>query len=107
MGVHKLRTAAMSLALIGAATLTGAVSAPAQSEAASAPIQVSISATRAVTMPTTIQPGVNTFTVTTANKRGSAFQIVKTADSNGGDSPLGNLIADGQKADDSVVTARA
>ncbi|MBB6625730.1 bifunctional metallophosphatase/5'-nucleotidase [Nocardioides sp. KIGAM211] len=32
-------------------------------------------------------------------------QIVKTADSNGGDSPLGNLIADGQKADDSVVTA--
>lgn len=30
-------------------------------------------------------------------------QILKTADSNGGDSPLGNLIADAQKADTSVV----
>ena len=31
-------------------------------------------------------------------------QISKTADADGGDSPLGNLIADAQKADDSVVT---
>jgi 5'-nucleotidase len=30
-------------------------------------------------------------------------QIVRTADANGGDSPLGNLIADGQKADPTVV----
>jgi 5'-nucleotidase len=31
--------------------------------------------------------------------------ITRTADANGQDSPLGNLIADGQKADTSVVTA--
>jgi hypothetical protein len=30
-------------------------------------------------MPTTIQPGVNTFKVTTANKRGSSFQLVQAA----------------------------
>ena len=32
-------------------------------------------------------------------------QILKAADANGGDSPLGNLIADAQKADSSVVTS--
>jgi 5'-nucleotidase len=32
-------------------------------------------------------------------------QIVRTPDPDGGDSPLGNLIADAQKADDSVITA--
>jgi hypothetical protein len=42
-------------------------------------VAVSISNTRVVTMPTTIQPGVNTFKVTTANKRGSAFQLVQAA----------------------------
>ena len=31
----------------------------------------------------------------------------RTADANGGDSALGNLIADAQKADDSVVTRTA
>ena len=40
---------------------------------------MSISNTRVVTMPTTIQPGVNTFKVTTANKRGSAFQLAQAA----------------------------
>ena len=40
---------------------------------------VSISNTRVVTMPTTIQPGVNTFKVTTANKKGSAFQLAQAA----------------------------
>ena len=29
---------------------------------------------------------------------------MRTADANGGDSPLGNLIADAQKADDTIVT---
>ena len=40
---------------------------------------MSISAKRVVTMPTTIQPGVNTFKVTTANKRGSGFQLAQAA----------------------------
>ena len=34
----------------------------------------------------------------------SATQVTRTADADGGDSPLGNLIADAQKADESVVT---
>ena len=73
MGVPKIRAIATSLALVGAATLTAdATAAPAQSAARTPPVAVSISNTRVVTMPTTIQPGVNTFKVTTANKRGSA-----------------------------------
>ena len=81
MGVPKIRAVLTSLALVGAATLTTAATAgPAQSAAASAPpVAVSITNTRVVTMPTTIQPGVNTFTVTTANKRGSSFQLVQAA----------------------------
>ena len=80
MGVPKIRAVATSLALVGAATLTAAATAaPAQSAASAPPVAVSISNTRVVTMPTTIQPGVNTFKVTTANKRGSAFQLVLPA----------------------------
>ena len=80
MGVPKIRTVATSLALVGAATLTAAATAaPAQSAASAPPVVVSISNTRVVTMPTTIQPGVNTFKVTTANKRGSAFQLAQAA----------------------------
>ena len=80
MGVPKIRAVATSLALVGAATLTATVTAaPAQSAATTSPVVVSISATRVVTMPTTIQPGVNTFRVTTANKRGSGFQLVRPA----------------------------
>jgi hypothetical protein len=80
MGVPQIRAAATSLALVATATLTAAVAAtPAESAAATAPVAVSISNTRVVTMPTTIQPGVSTFKVTTANKRGSAFQLVQAA----------------------------
>ncbi len=80
MGVPKIRAIATSLALVGAATLTAAATtAPAQSAASTPPVAVSISNTRVVTMPTTIQPGVNTFKVTTANKRGSGFQLVQAA----------------------------
>lgn len=67
-----------SLTLAAAATLT-ATAAPAQSVAATAPVAVSISNLRAITMPTSVQPGVNTFTITTANKRGSAFQLAAPA----------------------------
>jgi hypothetical protein len=80
MGVPQIRAAATSLALLAAATLTAMVTAaPAESAASAPPVAVSISNTRVVTMPTTIQPGVNTFKVTTANKRGSAFQLVQAA----------------------------
>ena len=80
MRVPKIRAVATSLALVGGATLTAvATSAPAQSAASAPPVVVSISNTRVVTMPTTIQPGVNTFKVTTANKRGSAFQLAQPA----------------------------
>lgn len=80
MGVPKIGAFATSLALVGAATMTATVTAaPAQSAATTSPVVVSISATRVVTMPTTIQPGVNTFRVTTANKRGSGFQLVMPA----------------------------
>ena len=80
MGVPSVGAAASSLALIAAATLTATVTAaPAQSAASTPPVPVSISAKRVVTMPTTVQPGVNTFKVITANKGGSAFQLVQTA----------------------------
>ena len=80
MGVPKIRAAATSLALVGAATLTAApTAAPAQSAATTTPVAVSISSKRVVTMPTTIQPGVNTFKVTSAAKQGSGFQLVKPA----------------------------
>ena len=80
MGVPTIRAVTTSLAIVAAATLTSTVTAaPAQSAASTPPVAVSISAKRAVTMPTTVQPGVNTFKVTTANKDGSGFQLVQTA----------------------------
>ena len=80
MGVPTIRAVTTSLALVAAATLTATVTAaPAQSAASTPPVAVSISAKRVVTMPTTVQPGVNTFKVTTANKDGSGFQLVQTA----------------------------
>jgi hypothetical protein len=79
MPAPKFRAALASLALVSAAGLSAvAVSAPAQ--AATAPVDVHISKGRVVSMPTTIQPGVNTFHIVSANKRGSAFQIVQAAD---------------------------
>jgi hypothetical protein len=40
---------------------------------------VSISKNRVITMPTAVQPGVTTFSVTSAAKRGSIFQVVLPA----------------------------
>jgi hypothetical protein len=80
MGVPRIRAVATSVALVGAASLTAvAVAAPAQTATSTAPVAVTISNTRVVSMPATIQPGVNTFRVTTANKRGSSFQLVQAA----------------------------
>jgi hypothetical protein len=80
MGVPKIRAVATSLALISAAVLTAAgTTAPAHSAATTPPVAVSISAKHVVTMPTTIQPGVNTFKVTSAAKNGSDFQLAQPA----------------------------
>ena len=76
----KIRVLTASLALVGTATVSIAATAgPAQSAATTPPVAVSISSTRVVSMPTTIQPGVTTFQVTSAAKRGSAFQLVRPA----------------------------
>lgn len=79
MGFSHVRAAGAALALVTAASITTIAAAPAQSAASTAPIAVSISNTRAITMPATIQPGVNTFRITSANKRGSAFQLLLPA----------------------------
>jgi hypothetical protein len=80
MRVPKVRAVVTSLALVGTAALTtAATTAPAQSAATTPPVAVSISAKRVVTMPTTIQPGVTTFKVTSDAKRGSGFQLVMPA----------------------------
>lgn len=72
----KIRVLMTSLVLVGAATITAGAAAPAQSAAATAPVVVSISKTRVVTMPVTVQPGITEFSVTSAAKGGSAFQVV-------------------------------
>ena len=77
MSAPKFRAALTSLALVGAASLSVvAVSAPA--EAATAPVPVSISKKRIVTMPTVVQPGVNTFAISTKAKQ-SDFQLAQPA----------------------------
>jgi hypothetical protein len=80
MASRKIRAVAMSLALVGAASLSAiAATAPAHADdAATAPVAVSISKNRTVTLPATIQPGVNTFQVSTAAKH-SAFQLAMPA----------------------------
>ena len=59
MAPRKIRAVAMSLALVGAASLSAiAATAPAHADdAATAPVAVSISKNRTVTLPATIQPG--------------------------------------------------
>lgn len=77
---RKFRAVAMSLVLVGAASLSAiAATAPAQADdAVTAPVAVSISKKRVITMPTLIQPGINTFHVTAAGKR-SDFQLAMPA----------------------------
>ena len=80
MAPPRIRVYSMSLALLGAATLSAVVApAIAGSTASTAPVGVSISARRVLTMPTSIQPGINTFQVTSAAKGGSFFQLMLPA----------------------------
>lgn len=79
MAPPKIRALLTSLTLVGAVTITAGAAAPAQSAQATPPIAVSISKTRVITMPTTLQPGVNEFHVTSAAKGGSGFQLAQLA----------------------------
>jgi len=79
MAPPKFRALLTSLTLVGAATITAGTAAPAQSAAATLPIAVSISKTRVITMPATLQPGVNEFSITSTAKGGSAFQLAMPA----------------------------
>ncbi|MGI8644739.1 MAG: hypothetical protein ACR2JD_00195 [Nocardioides sp.] len=78
MAPPKIRAVTMSLALIGAVGLSAiAATAPAHADdAVTAPVAVSISKKRVITMPATIQPGVNTFHVSAAGKN-SDFQLLQ------------------------------
>lgn len=80
MYARTLRALAASLCLIASGVLVGGAaqaSRPAPRTKA-APVAVTIDSQRAVTMPTTIQPGVNEFRITSA--KSSAFQIVQLAE---------------------------
>lgn len=82
MDFRKLRVLVSGVALLGAASITTVTSASAAETSASssaATVEVSISKTHAVTLPTTLQPGVNEFRVTTEAKR-SGFQLAQLAD---------------------------
>lgn len=87
MASPRISSLAASLALVGASALpTVATAAPSQVESAAesaaeaSPVVVSISSTRVISMPTTVQPGVNRFSITSAAKRGSSFQLARPAE---------------------------
>ncbi|MEO5853693.1 MAG: hypothetical protein ABIQ15_14385 [Nocardioides sp.] len=79
MAPPKIRVLMSSLALVGTATITAGTAAAAQSAEATLPTAVSISKTRVITMPATLQPGVNEFTITSTAKGGSGFQLARPA----------------------------
>lgn len=82
MHLRELRVLVSGLALLGAAsigTATGASAAETSLSSSATTVAVSISKTHAVTLPTTLQPGVNEFRVTTEAKS-SGFQLAQLAD---------------------------
>ena len=80
MAPSKLPALMASLLLVGASTaIASATGVSAHPTAVSAPVVVTISAHRGVTMPTLLQPGVNEFHITSAAKGGSAFQLALPA----------------------------
>lgn len=79
MSVRTLGALAASLALVSAGGLLGVAEAsPAVSRSQAAPVVVAIDSSRTVTMPATVQPGVNEFQVTSA--KASSFQVVQPAE---------------------------
>jgi hypothetical protein len=73
MSVRTVGALAASLALAAGALVGGAAGAAPHTSKVAAPVAVSIDGNRLVTMPTTIQPGVNEFHITSAKR--SSFQI--------------------------------
>ena len=81
MSWKELRVLVSGLALLGAASI-GAVTtsaAAAEDSTAAGAVAVTISATHVVTLPTTLQPGVNEFSVSTEAKK-SGFQLLQLAE---------------------------
>jgi hypothetical protein len=79
MSVRTLAALTASLALVSGGGMLGVAEAsPAVSRSQAAPVVVTIDSSRTVTMPATVQPGVNEFQVTSA--RASSFQIVQPAE---------------------------
>lgn len=78
MTVHRIAALAASVMVLTAGALTGgtagAAGQAAERETAAAAVTVSVSGTRMITMPATVQPGVNKFKVTSAKRSG--FQII-------------------------------
>lgn len=79
MSVNRIAALAASVMVLTAGALTGstagAAGQAAERETAAAAVTVSISSTRMITMPATVQPGVNKFKVTSAKRSG--FQIIR------------------------------
>lgn len=79
MFVNRIAALAASVMVLTAGALTGstagAAGQAAERETAAAAVTVSISSTRMITMPATVQPGVNRFKVTSAKRSG--FQIIR------------------------------
>lgn len=82
MSVQRIAALGVSVILLAAGTLTGgtagAAGPAAARETAAGTVSVSITAAHNVTMPATLQPGVNEFRVTTEAKS-SGFQLVQLA----------------------------
>jgi len=81
MSVQRIAALGASVMVLTAGALTGATGGAAGAaarETAAGTVPVSISASHNVTLPATIQPGVNEFRVTTEAKR-SGFQLVQLA----------------------------
>lgn len=81
MYVQRIAALAASVALVAAGAITGATSAAAGPTAAretAAAVAVTIDARRMITMPTTLQPGVNEIEVTSAKPSG--FQLAQLAE---------------------------
>jgi hypothetical protein len=82
MSVQRIAVLGVSVMVLAAGTLTGgtagAAGPAAARETAAGTVSVSITAAHNVTMPATIQPGVNEFRVTTEAKS-SGFQLVQLA----------------------------
>ncbi len=81
MFVHRIAASAVSVLVLTAGALTGTTAGAAgaaERETAAGTVSVSITAAHNVVMPTTIQPGVSQFRVTTEAKQ-SGFQLLQLA----------------------------